>query len=282
MIVYTVLFTLDGKNPADNRYVEMFYIWLSHVLKNGGLGTGDKICILIDKPTIDFLNTEFNIGFIINTSVIPIEFYAVKSPQKISEGMSFRYSLDEYPMICNECSLYIDLDVIVVSPLQVIREVSNDTIMAVVEGYIENDDYGGKVLPTHLKNNEYPGFTSAIFAFSVGEEVKSFMRKVKNACLMQDPPFYTVDQPFFNKYIYEELLNKKRLLYILPKTYVTNNTMIPSETAIFKNYSGSPGNGSKHVVKLIMMMCSEILIDPPTNMPPYIPLQKVCNDLPIL
>jgi hypothetical protein len=192
MIVYTVLFTLVGKDPADNRYVEMFYIWLTYLLKNGGLVEGDKICILIDKPTIDFINSEFNIGFILNTCRVPIEFWLINQPHTPSEGMVNKYNIEDVPAILSNCSLYLDLDIVVKAPLTPVRELIPDTLAVVVEGNIYNDDYGGKVLPREPEKEGYPGFSAALFVFSIGETVREFMRCVKGGCLAPYPHFYTV------------------------------------------------------------------------------------------
>jgi len=260
MIVYTVLFTLVGKDPAENRYVEMFYIWLSHVLKNGGLVTGDKICVLIDKPTIDFLNADFNIGFILSMCRVPIEFWLIHQPNTASEGMVQKYNIEEYPAIVSDCSLYLDLDIVVKAPLTPVRELIPNTLAVVVEGNLYNDDYGGKVLPREPGKESYPGFSAALFAFSVGETVREFMRCVKGGCLAQDPPFYTVEQPFFNKYLYEVFIDPERPFYVIPKKYVSNNDMVPSDSVVFVNYCGDPGNGPRHIVKMIVGMCLGLLL----------------------
>jgi hypothetical protein len=271
MIVYTVLFTLVGKDPAENRYVEVFYIWLSHVLKNGGLGTGDKICVLIDKPTIDFLNADFNIGFILSASRIPIEFWLIHQPNTPSEGMVQKYNIEDVPAIVSDCSLYLDLDIVIKAPLTPVRKLIPDTLAVVVEGNIYNDDYGGKLLPREPEKEGYPGFSAALFAFSVGETVREFMRCVKGGCLAQDPPFYTVEQPFFNKYLYELFINLERPFFMIPKKYVSNNDMTPSDSVVFVNYCGDPGNGPRHIVKMIMAMCMELLLTHPRTEPTPVP-----------
>ena len=260
MIVYTVLFTLVGKDPAENRYVEMFYIWLTHLLKHGGLDTGDKICVLIDKPTIDFLNADFNIGFILSMCRVPMEFWIINQPNTPSEGMVQKYNIEDVPAIVSDCSLYLDLDIIIKAPLTPVRELIPDTLAVVVEGKIYNDDYGGKVIPREPGKEEYPGFSAAIFVFSVGETVREFMRCVKGGCLAQHPPFYTVEQPFFNKYIYELFIDKQQPFFIIPKKYVSNNDMTPSDSVVFVNYCGDPGNGPRHVVKMILSMCMGLLL----------------------
>jgi hypothetical protein len=260
MIVYTVLFTLVGKDPAENRYVEMFYIWLTHILKNAGLVAGDKICVLIDKPTIDFLNVENNIGFILSTCRISIEFWLINQPNTPSEGMVQKYNIEDVPAIVSDCSLYLDLDIVIKAPLTPVRELIPDTLAVVMEGNIYNDDYGGKVLPRQPEKEGYPGFSAALFAFSVGETVREFMRCVKGDCLAQDPPFYTVEQPFFNKYLYQLFIDRERPFFMIPKKYVSNNDMAPSDSVVFVNYCGDPGNGPMHVVKMIMAMCMGLLL----------------------
>jgi hypothetical protein len=260
MIVYTVLFTLVGKDPAENRYVEMFYIWLTHILKNAGLVAGDKICVLIDKPTIDFLNVENNIGFILSTCRISIEFWLINQPNTPSEGMVQKYNIEDVPAIVSDCSLYLDLDIVIKAPLTPVRELIPDTLAVVMEGNIYNDDYGGKVLPREPEKEGYPGFSAALFAFSVGETVREFMRCVKGDCLAQDPPFYTVEQPFFNKYLYQLFIDRERPFFMIPKKYVSNNDMAPSDSVVFVNYCGDPGNGPMHVVKMIMAMCMGLLL----------------------
>lgn len=260
MIVYTVLFTLVGKDPAENRYVEMFYIWLTYLLKNGGLGPTDKISIILDKPTIDFINSEFILKHILNLCKVPIDFWLIPQPRTLSEGMVNKYSLEEIPAIVSNCSLYIDLDITVVSSLVPMRELVPDTIAVVIEGNLNNDDYGGQLIHIEERKKEYPGFSAAIFAFSSGEYVKNFMRRVKEDCLAQDPPFYTVEQPFFNKYLYEMFINGDRNFFILPKKYVDTNNVTPSDSVIFVNYCGDPGNGSKHICKMIVGICVGILL----------------------
>jgi hypothetical protein len=271
MIVYTVLFTLVGKDPADNRYVEMFYIWLTHILKHGGLGTGDKICVLIDKPTIDFLNADFNIGFILSTCRVPIEFWLIQQPSTPSEGMVQKYNIEDFPAIVSDCSVYLDLDIVVKAPLTLVRELIPDTLAVVVEGNIYNDDYGGKLIPREPGKEGYPGFSAALFVFSVGETVREFMRCVKGGCLAQHPPFYTVEQPFFNKYLYELFINLERPFFMIPKKYVSNNDMAPSDSVVFVNYCGDPGNGPRHVVKMIMSMCMGLLLTDQHTVPSPLP-----------
>ena len=262
--MYTVLFTLVGKDPAENRYVEMFYIWLTHILKNAGLVAGDKICVLIDKPTIDFINVENNIGFILSRCRISIEFWLINQPNTPSEGMVQKYNIEEVPAIVSD---YLDLDIVIKAPLTPVRELIPDTLAVVMEGNIYNDDYGGKVLPREPEKEGYPGFSAALFAFSVGETVREFMRCVKGGCLAQDPPFYTVEQPFFNKYLYQLFIDKGRPFFMIPKKYVSNNDMTPSDSVVFVNYCGDPGNGPMHVVKMIMAMCMGLLLTDQRTVP---------------
>jgi len=259
MIVYTLLFTLVGKDPADNRYIEMLYMWLTYVLRNAGLKCTDKVCILLDKASIDFINVEPLIGHILQESKICVEFLLIDRPETIKEGMVHRYDIEKYGKLISECSLYLDLDVLVIKPIDIVRGIQPDTMLLVTEGNAYNDDYGGKVLPYDSKKETYPGFTSAIFAFAIGEKVWNLLKSVKEDCLKQEPAFYTVDQPFFNKYVYEIFIDAALPIYILPPKLLINNDMRPNDLAVFVNFCGDPGNGPKHSVKMVMMLCMDVL-----------------------
>ena len=171
-----------------------------------------------------------------------------------------KYNIEDVPAIVSNCSLYLDLDIVVKAPLTPVRKLIPDTLAVVVEGDIYNDDYGGKVLPREPEKEGYPGFSAALFAFSIGETVQEFMRCVKGGCLAQDPPFYTVEQPFFNKYLYKLFIDRERPFFMIPKKYVSNNDMAPSDSVVFVNYCGDPGNGPRHVVKMIVGMCMDVLL----------------------
>lgn len=258
MIVYTLLFTLLGKDPAENRYVEMFYIWLSYVYRNAALAAPDKVCILLDQPTIDYLNSNSIFGYILTNSKVPTEFRLISQPSTLSQGITERYNMDIIGDF-NEPAIFLDLDVLVMKPLTFVQDIPIDTLSVVGEGDIYNDDYGGKVLERIPGHEVLPGLTGAIYAFQLGSRVASIFTDVRRACLAKDPPFYTVDQPFFNKYVYESIYRKENFIDIMKEGKVENNKLNPSDSAVFVNYCGGPGEGTRHHQKMLVMLCIDHL-----------------------
>jgi hypothetical protein len=258
MIVYTLLFTLLGKDPAENRYVEMFYIWLCYVYRNAALEAPDKVCILLDQPTIDYLNSNSIFGYILTNSKIPTEFRLIPQPSTLSQGITERYNLGVIGDF-NEPAIFLDLDVLVMKPLAFIKDIAPDTLTVVGEGDIYNDNYGGQVLERIPGHELLPGLTGAIYAFQLGKRVTALFASVRSACLAKDPPFYTIDQPFFNKYAYESIYRNENFIDIMQAGRMENNKLNPSDSAIFVNYCGGPGEGTRHHQKMLVMLCIDFL-----------------------
>ena len=53
-----VVYTLKDKEPKDNLYLEIFYLWLTMLIKNGGLDKRDILYIHMDSRTIEYLQTS--------------------------------------------------------------------------------------------------------------------------------------------------------------------------------------------------------------------------------
>ena len=57
MLVYTVCFTKKGQEPKDNKYIFMLLIWLKFVEVFGCIQTTDRICVIVDTKTKDYLES---------------------------------------------------------------------------------------------------------------------------------------------------------------------------------------------------------------------------------
>jgi len=264
MIVYTNLFTLASKDPKENRYIDMLYIWLTFLIKNGGLSKNDKIQVRIDQKSLDYLNEAGLIPILFQYSKCQIDFIFMNQPNTISEGMISRYSMD--PELEQEKYLYLDLDVLVMKPISnYIPDLQPGQIMIMPEGVMDHPLYAGDLVDKELTNNMC-GFTSGFFAFFPGEGIKIFFENVSKECLANaQTPRYTVDQPFFNKWMC--LTIKRQALplsiFVNPSNLMENNKFhingingaYNKETCAFLNYAGEPGNGPMHYLKLLAMVC---------------------------
>ena len=253
MLVYTLLFTLEGRNPAENQYIDMFFIWLTFLHKNGGLQKSDIISILADQATIDFLNTTETFAQVSKGILANIEFHLIPQPKTLMEGCMQRYN--ETHGIFRECSLYLDLDILVCRSFQEIQTLPSNTFLACPEGELLSTDYGGHFFSHSVDLKWEPGYTSAVFAFTEGEETRSILKKIYSECEShKDEPFYTIDQPYFNKNIFT--LKTK---YTIPSDWVEDNIPIDERknSTVFLNYCGEPGKGKIHFLKLLTQVCIE-------------------------
>jgi len=271
MIIYTLLFTLVGKDPAENRYIEMFYIWISYIFRFAGLGPGDKVCIFLDRPTLDYINTNPCLSVLLGkSSGICTEYYIIDQPRTLSEGISERYNQKNIDLL-EGFTIFTDLDVLIVKSLKVIEQTHFDTIRVVTEGNIYNTDYGGHVLEVNPEYEGFPGITGAIYAFTYGPRIAKIFNNIRDACLKQDPPYYTIDQPFFNKYIYESVFRNDHVVSVFSRDLIINNEIYPKDSVIFVNFCGGPGEGTRHQQKMLVMLCMSLFTNSTTHDQPEKP-----------
>ena len=253
MIIYTLLFTLSGKNPCDNKYIQMFQIRLSYIIRYGSLNESDKIYVLIDTATAQYIDTNIQID-ILKKTTCPITFIQIQQPSTISQGMVERYVHFED----KDTFLYLDLDILVIKSLKEIPVLEPDGILLVPEGVINHGLYAGHILSEPIE--PICGFTSGIIGFYPGEEIYKFFDSIRTECLDHKEVLYTVDQPFFNKWLYLTITQSVlKMNLLLMKEKVGNNSIENSPGIIFLNYAGEPGDGELHYRKMINKLCFDFI-----------------------
>ena len=258
MIVYTVLFTLPNKKPEENRYVELFKIWFTFLLKNGGLKESDKIVIIVDTETLHHLQTQIIPSFYRKLSNIHFHCIPVPQPQNLTEGMLLRYT----NMAGNygDTLLYLDLDILVVKSLQYdIPLLHPNQLMVMPEGKMAHPLYAANLVNAD-EIRDMCGFSSGSFAFCYGEGIQEFFNKIKQEALeIKDNPRYTVDQPFFNKWLFLTINTSALPIHIMLMRYnmIEQNVYEVKEETVLINYAGDPGVDSSHYQKVLTMLCIE-------------------------
>lgn len=232
----------------------MFQIWLSYIVTNAGLDQSDKVYILIDVITAEYIDTCIQISHLIKKSACPICFIHIQQPLTISQGMVERYrAFDD-----NDQFLYLDMDVLVVKSLKEIPALSSNQLLLVPEGVINHGLYAGHILPEPIE--PICGFTSGIFGFYPGEEVYKFFELIRTECLQYEKVLYTVDQPFFNKWIYLTITKRALALeLVLLRDKVSQNTNEEYPGILFLNYAGAPGDGNLHYTKMMNKFCVDFI-----------------------
>lgn len=271
MIVYTSVFTIEGLEPKDNRYIEILPIWLSFIIKNGDLdGEKDQIGIIIDEITLDYVNNNQTFNVILKNlhQKNNFKFFLVKQPKNISEGMTNRFKI-----LKNSFSVYMDIDCLVLKP---IREsfpdvVEEDTICyakkdnikypnfmyITSEGSLLGSNYGLHTVEKNEITEKMTGFTSGLFAFSPCLEVCKFFESVTESTISADPPLYAYDQPHFIKEVIDRLIGKKsdNIIFFSNAGKIGFNDLFNFSKYNFLNLAGEPGNGELHYMKALITLC---------------------------
>lgn len=256
MLVYTLLFTLAHKNPKENKYVDMLLIWLTYLLKYGNLDSTDSIAVLIDKRTFEHIQELESLSILVDSCSCPVKFICTEPPLTLSEGICQRYRF-----IKQTTTLFLDLDIIVLKSLKtIIHPLNSKQILVMPEGRLEDDNYGGLVLKGDIPSG--CGFSAGWFGFYPCPEIQQLFEYIRKECIAQSKdPFYTVDQPFFNKWIWNSLTENPLGISVLLMNdeIVENNSFQPQPSTVFMNYCGEPGKGETHATKMVGLMCLQIL-----------------------
>ena len=133
------------------------------------------------------------------------------------------------------------------------------------EGKIHEECYAGNLIDLPKELEGHCGFSAGWFLFSAGNALVDFFKIITKECLENiETPRYTIDQPFYNKYIYKILYEKIIPLdiKIASKVYLDNNTFDPSPDTYFINYAGIPGDDTFHYDKLFSMLCKDFIESP--------------------
>lgn len=257
MFLYTLLFTLQDKDASKNKYVDMFYIWLTFVKRNAGLKATDTVCLFVDDRTLDVLNSNEILDIVLGDSIFKFEIWSIPVPATLSDGISQRYTIASH-----DIHLFLDLDILVQNPISPALQgfQSSPWFACMPEGHLLHSDYGGHLLTPCDTYSTLSGFSAGWFAFTPCRTVAEMFCKMQTDILKnKDTPFYTIDQPFFNKAmieLQESNTTHPMTSYFLSSNLYTNNVHLNTESSasIFCNYCGEPGNDTFHFQKLLLAL----------------------------
>jgi len=245
--IYTILFTLADKEPQFNNYIKIFQIWFSQLVKTNCV----KNCvIIIDRKTLSYLKTKE----IFNSLILPLckfslTFFEFDPPKTLIEGMSYKYSIFDY---AEEYLIYTDLDVFIIKSLKGFNFSNNEAIYVHAERSVLEEGYSDA-----MSADEKAKLTPFSAGLSAGKFVikgkrlrDQFFKRIKEHIKL-DSTFYTVDQPYFNKAIYEfknkEMINPHKII----QPFISINCRNLSKEAILLDFMGKPGDGNFHLDKIL-------------------------------
>ena len=282
MLVYTTLFTLSEKEPANNKYIDMFYIWFTYLKRYGGLTPNDCVGLLVDEDTLNYMNSDNNSTFGYLSEGVPfhIEISIMKRPSNLSEGFAERYRTEHFETITNhELNLHLDIDCLCIRNIHAlfnqVKTTENTFYIMTEDGNLFDENYGGLLLEKGILSEGFPGISAGWYAWKHSEGQREFFKTVLKGCLENmNTPYYTVDQPFYNYEIVMRIVSKKEAdfsICILTKEIVVFNPYIEDESlknAYFVNFAGQPGVQDCHYKKILEFFCADFSSTPTSSTAP--------------
>jgi hypothetical protein len=256
--IRTILFTPTGKSVHENKYVEIFLLWLSQLIKSGDLQHTDAFELLIDTPTYDKLQqTSFNE---LRTALrCQTTYYKLPQPTTLTEGCMWKYLTLEYTQ---DIFFYCDIDVLITKPIRSLTDSMNhNTVYAHAEGMLFNPIYGSNFACDFPKetldalSKDSPGYSAGKF-FIYGKDLRNrVFNYIQTLHSLRQTDYPMLEQPFYNRALYE--LESTFILNttVLSKEVVcTNNRNYRKEVAVLFDCCGIPGDDMAHIHKLICLI----------------------------
>ena len=246
--IYTVLFTLESREPDTNEYIKIFYIWLSQICK---LKAADRVVLLTDSRTSDYLSKSFIMEKMLREIKFTLNILLFPPPKTLLEGMSRKYATFDY---AEDYLMYADLDVMfLMHPSIIVGEDNNDRLMVQFEmditthGYMEamTDEEKANALKTSAL-----GISAGKFIIR-GKKIRDVLFKIINDMISVAPNinYYTIEQPIFNKVVFlvYDIIPVQRI----PTEKISANFFDYTEKCVLMDLFGDPGNGQTHLNKVI-------------------------------
>jgi hypothetical protein len=237
-----VLFTLADREVAKNKYIPIFYTWVSKLVQNGKLGREDFLLISIDERTIEHLKTKSGIlGTLLSYLPCPYAFKIFPAPATLLDGMKIRYTPHDFKQ---DAYMYLDIDVLVMKPLKGMLEgLEAAKLYVVSEGSLTDPNYGAD-----MSSTDGVGYTSAVMVFTAPWVQEVLFRRVGE--LYRDAGYYTIDQPFYNRAVYMMPRDSRLTKYV---SY--NGHGYSKEDTVLLNCGGEPGRDRIHYDKIQEIIC---------------------------
>ena len=238
-----VLFTLADREVAKNKYLPIFNTWVSKLVQNGKLGREDFLLISIDERTIEYLKTKSGIlGTLLSYLPCPYAFKIFPAPKTLLDGMKIRYTPHDFKQ---DAYMYLDIDVLVMKPLRlIVDQTENAKLYVCTEGTLRDPNYGAD-----MSSTDDPGYTSAVFIATAPWVMEVLCRRVGE--LYEDKGYYTLDQPFYNRAVY--MMPRSNTLLTRHTSYNGHN--YSKEDTVLLNCGGEPGRDEIHYDKIQEVIC---------------------------
>jgi hypothetical protein len=244
-----IIYTIHDRKVEENKYIGIFLLWLSQLIKVGGLGKDDSLHMYIDKRTVEYLFKDSIFGSLLGKATFQTQIFGVEPPKTHLEGMMWKYILSDY---MQNVYMYIDIDILILKPLKgFLDSVVPNKIYVCIEGNLIDSDYGADIISEEFKKGR-PGFSAGKFII-YGKDLRDSLFGTVQAICNHTKNYYTVEQPFFNR----ALLDMENIdVKLLQGPIVSLNKIdYNKDVTILFDCAGEPGNGETHYSKIHDIFC---------------------------
>lgn len=240
MIFFTVLFTLEGKNPAENHYVYMLMLLLKTLQRTGTyLLEEDSFYIMADADTVTVLKE-------IDLEVLSkVQYILFPRPKTLLEGTTHRYEFFRHVYEPDSVTLYMDLDMVCCKQFR--PELPADTMAVCPEGDREDPNYCGTCDGKVWATLDHPGLSSGFWFVRIGPKTAALMERILALISEHPGDFYTLEQPHFNAAI----TKGSPVVFLKGGLVSFNATEDDISEGCFVNLAGEPGNGAGHFLRML-------------------------------
>jgi hypothetical protein len=257
--VNAVLFTIKDKNPKENKYIPIFYMWLGQLIKEGGLTEKDMIYLYVDTETLHYMDADGVFSLLQTKLPFEMKLFVYPPPLTLFDGTMMRFEYHEYTQ---DIWMYCDIDILVLKSLHVLTEhLTPNTIAIHPEGLLKaedgtaNCDYGSafsKEDLVHLSPTAM-GLSNGKFMIRGNEIHQTLIHIIRTIHRLENAPFFMFDQCYFNKAIY--LMMDQQLclanVTIFQSPILSTNGHGFTDQTVLLDAMGIPGDGDFHLNKII-------------------------------
>jgi len=260
VLLYTILFTLEDIPCHKNKYIDIFLMWISCLVKSNSLNENDTLLIIMDKHTKKYLEHQTILPKLIST----YHYILMPAPKTLLEGCMWKYNAltrDQLAFYNKDILFYADIDVIFNKSFKpIIDDMIPENIYVHEEGLF-NCRFFSEGIPIEEKDT-FIKCIPAIKGISAGKFIiygmslaVNFFNKIIEYNKVKTN-YECLEQPFFNRAIYNYLCIEKKIQNLYSINNIIHwNQVDNNSSAIMIDFCGIPGDGYEHFDTMYGAFC---------------------------
>lgn len=281
-VLYSNIYTLKDRDAKTNKYIDMYLLWLTNIIKYANLQKTDMCFTYMDEETYMVIQKNDLFRFL-QTQIRNFTIIKYPQPSTHKEGMLRKYIVDpilHHTRDQNPIYMYLDIDVLIVKDIRTMKMEFNENpqltklFLYSEMNTIEHGNYYGHLMTDKDKellrstNKQLPGFSAGIFAWQNNIHICEFFNTVLELAFKHHGDLYTIEQPFFNAAIFKYIMEVHQEKIVFDR--MDNNSIGYNEIGahlgsfVLVNFCGEPGDQTLHWNKMYCQLILQLLRPQPS------------------